>query len=61
MMGSENLYRRLQRSTFRTFVHPPDEMVRVAESQGLVRRYSERSGLAWTVAGFERLPDAEPT
>ena len=54
MMGSENLYRRLRGSSFRTFVHPPVEMVRVAESQGLARRYSQRSGLSWTVAGFER-------
>ncbi|MFL6287233.1 MAG: methyltransferase domain-containing protein [Actinomycetes bacterium] len=61
MMGSENLYRRVRRSKFRTFVHPPDDMVRVAEAQGLVRRSSQRSGLAWTVAGFERAPHSRIT
>ncbi|HEX5017088.1 MAG TPA: methyltransferase domain-containing protein [Actinomycetes bacterium] len=53
MMGTENLFRRLQGSSFRTFVHPPARMLGVAESQGLSLRYSQRS-LSWTVAGFER-------
>jgi len=52
--GFENLVRRLRRSDFRAFVHPPGAMVAVVQSQGMSVRYRHR-GLSWTVVGFERL------
>ncbi|MGH3509518.1 MAG: class I SAM-dependent methyltransferase [Nocardioidaceae bacterium] len=51
--GSENLVRRLRRNDFRAFVHPPEAMVAIVESQGMALRYGHR-GLWWTVVGFER-------
>jgi 2-polyprenyl-3-methyl-5-hydroxy-6-metoxy-1,4-benzoquinol methylase len=49
----DNLVRRLRRNHFRAFVHPPEAMVAVVESQGLIGGYRHR-GLFWTVEGFER-------
>lgn len=51
--GMENLVRRLRGNDFRAFVHPPDAMVAVVESQGMTVAYGRR-GLSWTVMGFER-------
>jgi hypothetical protein len=49
----DNLMRRLRHNDFRAFVHPPEPMVAVVQSQGMSLRYRHR-GLAWTVVGFER-------
>lgn len=49
----ENLVRRLRHNDFRAFVHPPDAMVAVVETQGMAVVYRRR-GLSWTVVGFER-------
>lgn len=54
--GFDNLVRRLRRNDFRAFVHPPNAMVAVVESQGMAIRYRHR-GLSWTVMGFERPAD----
>jgi 16S rRNA G966 N2-methylase RsmD len=51
--GFENLVRRLRGINFRTFVHPPEAMVAVVESQGMALRYRHR-GLSWAVVAFER-------
>lgn len=51
--GFDNFVRRLRRSDFRAFVHPPNAMVAAVESQGMVVGYRSR-GLSWTVMGFAR-------
>lgn len=53
VIGAENLRRRLTRSTFRTFAHPPEEMVRTLQDAGLRPSY-RHSGRIWTVTGFQR-------
>ena len=52
--GLDNLGRRLRHNDFRAFVHPPEAMMSVVQSQGMTMRYRHR-GLSWTVVGFERL------
>jgi protein-L-isoaspartate O-methyltransferase len=52
-IGSENLLRRIRGNPFRAFVHPPEEMLRVAESQGLSPRLRRRSR-GWEVVGLVR-------
>jgi magnesium-protoporphyrin O-methyltransferase len=44
---------RIARKQFRTFVHPPAEMLAVLEAAGLAPAFVHR-GLAWQVAGLER-------
>jgi magnesium-protoporphyrin O-methyltransferase len=56
LLGTQNLMFRLTGKTFRTFAHPPDEMLRVLHDRGLVSSYAHR-GLAWRVAGLERPED----
>lgn len=51
--GLDNLVRRLRGNDFRAFVHPPEVMVAVVESQGMTLRYRYR-GLSWAVVAFER-------
>jgi magnesium-protoporphyrin O-methyltransferase len=55
--GCANLLQRIRRSDFRSFVHPPTEMIRVAQAQGLALSYQHR-GLSWNVVGLERLAPA---
>ena len=49
----ENATLRLSRKSFRSFVHPPDSMVAVAEGRGLRTDYTHR-GMAWHVVGLVR-------
>jgi magnesium-protoporphyrin O-methyltransferase len=51
--GAENVYRRLTRNAFRAFVHPPEAMIAVAESDGLVTTYRHHSR-DWDVVGLVR-------
>jgi magnesium-protoporphyrin O-methyltransferase len=51
--GAENTYRRLTRNEFRAFVHPPQAMVRAAESDGLEVAY-RRHSWDWDVVGLAR-------
>jgi SAM-dependent methyltransferase len=51
--GAENAYRRLTRNDFRAFIHPPDGMVRAAESDGLAVAY-RRHAWDWDVVGLAR-------
>jgi protein-L-isoaspartate O-methyltransferase len=53
VMGSENLLRRIRGNPFRAFVHPPEEMLRVLEAQGLTRRLQRRRR-GWEVVGMVR-------
>lgn len=53
VVGVDNLMRRLRGNDFRSFVHPPQAMISVVESQAMTARYRHR-GLSWTVVGFER-------
>ena len=51
--GTENLYRRFTRSDFRTFIHPPQGMVRAAESEGIKVAF-RRHARDWDVVGLVR-------
>jgi magnesium-protoporphyrin O-methyltransferase len=53
LLGAENLTFRLSGKAFRTFAHPPADMLRVLEDRGLERVYGHR-GLPWQVMGLER-------
>ena len=53
LFASQNLLFRLRRMEFRTFTHPPAEMLAVLEKRGLRHTFSHR-GLVWHVAGLER-------
>jgi len=48
-----NLGRRLKGDSFRSFAHPPQEMVAVLEDAGLRATYRWR-GLGWCVVGLQR-------
>jgi magnesium-protoporphyrin O-methyltransferase len=49
----ENLYFRIQRSPFRTFVHPTEEVEEIVHSNGLVRRFLREVG-QWQIVVYER-------
>jgi magnesium-protoporphyrin O-methyltransferase len=51
--GAENLYRRLTRSDFRAFIHPPQDMLRAAESDGMNVAH-RRHARDWDVVGLAR-------
>jgi hypothetical protein len=53
LLGAQNLLFRLQRREFRTFAHPPAQMLAVVEERGLLNTYTHRP-VVWQVAGFER-------
>lgn len=52
--GAENVYRQLRRNDFRAYIHPPEGMIRAAESTGLAVRY-RRHAHDWDVVGLTRL------
>lgn len=54
LLGAENLLLRLRRKEFRTFAHPPTQMLDVVEERGLRLAYAHRP-VVWQIAGFERL------
>ena len=51
--GAENVYRWLTRNDFRAFIHPPDAMVRAAESGGMDVAYRSHAR-DWDVVGLTR-------
>lgn len=51
--GAENAYRWLTGNDFRAFIHPPDGMVRAAETDGLALAYRRRAR-DWDVVGLVR-------
>jgi magnesium-protoporphyrin O-methyltransferase len=53
IIASQNAVFRLMRRDFRTFAHPPEEMVAVVERRGLRRAFSHH-GVPWQVVGLER-------
>jgi len=53
LFGTENVYRWVTRNDFRTFIHPPEGMVRAAEAGGLVLTY-RRHVRDWDVVGLAR-------
>lgn len=57
MFGAENLWRRLRRDPFRTFVHDPAVMTRAAEQGGLAVRF-RHGGISWHVVGLAAPPAA---
>lgn len=54
-LGTENTWFRLTGNAFRTFAHPPEAMLQVAQAQGLDLTY-RHSGPLWQIAGLERTP-----
>jgi 2-polyprenyl-3-methyl-5-hydroxy-6-metoxy-1,4-benzoquinol methylase len=53
ILAAQNLFFRLQRKEFRTFAHPPAQMIAVLEQRGLRLAYAHRP-LLWQIAGLER-------
>jgi hypothetical protein len=53
LLGAQNLLFRVQRKEFRTFAHPPAQMLAVVEERGLQRSY-QYNPVVWQIAGFER-------
>ena len=51
--GAENVYRRFTGNDFRAFVHPPQSMIRAAESDGLDVAYRHHAW-DWDVVGLAR-------
>lgn len=51
--GAENLYRWATRNDFRAFIHPPEAMVRAAESGGMGVAYRSHAR-DWDVVGLTR-------
>jgi magnesium-protoporphyrin O-methyltransferase len=51
---AENLFFKLRRREYRSFVHPPAAMLTVLEDRGLRDAFTSRS-LVWQVAGLERV------
>jgi 2-polyprenyl-3-methyl-5-hydroxy-6-metoxy-1,4-benzoquinol methylase len=51
--GAENVYRRLTRNDFRAFIHPPNGMIRAAESDGLTVAHRSQAW-DWDVVGLAR-------
>jgi magnesium-protoporphyrin O-methyltransferase len=51
--GTENAYRRLTRNDFRSFIHPPQGMIRAATYDGLAIAY-QRHARDWDVIGLAR-------
>jgi magnesium-protoporphyrin O-methyltransferase len=53
LVALQNVAFRLTRKQFRTFAHPPAEMLAVLQAGGLDATFAHR-GIAWQVAGLER-------
>jgi magnesium-protoporphyrin O-methyltransferase len=53
-LGMINIWLRLSRCGFRTYVHPVARIVGAAETQGLRLERRERHGLLWESAAFAR-------
>ena len=53
LFASQNLLFRVRRLEFRTFTHPPADMLAVLEKRGLRHTFTHR-GMLWHVAGLER-------
>jgi SAM-dependent methyltransferase len=53
-IGAQNLVFRLLQREFRTFAHPPSEMLAVLEERGFRRRFAHRA-LVWQIAACERM------
>ncbi len=53
LIALQNAAFRLTRKQFRTFAHPPEEMLAVLRARGLDATFAHH-GLAWQVAGLER-------
>jgi magnesium-protoporphyrin O-methyltransferase len=49
----ENLYYRIQRNPFRTFIHPTEEVEEIVRSKGFVRRFFREMG-QWQVVVYKR-------
>ena len=51
--GLLNVWLAARRMEYRSYVHPPDQLVGAAERDGLRRTY-DREGMLWRITGFER-------
>ena len=55
-LRSVNLWLRLSRCGFRTYVHPVERIASVAELHGLRLEHRERNGPFWESAAYRRMP-----
>jgi magnesium-protoporphyrin O-methyltransferase len=53
IISGENLFHRLRRNDFRTYLHPPEAMIKAAQAQGMTVSYRHRS-LSWNIVGLQR-------
>jgi magnesium-protoporphyrin O-methyltransferase len=53
LVATQNAFFRLTRREFRTFAHPPSQMLGVLEQHGLRRAFAHHP-LIWQIAGLER-------
>jgi 2-polyprenyl-3-methyl-5-hydroxy-6-metoxy-1,4-benzoquinol methylase len=59
VLGLENLWRRITRNSFRSFVHPPARIAAVIERSAL-RRVARRSNAIWVMDLYRRSDSAPP-
>lgn len=55
MLWAENLTMRLRRREYRTFAHPPEQLLQILRTRGFVTE-EVHSGLIWQVVGARRQP-----
>jgi len=55
LFGCDNVVRRVRRNDFRAFLHPPEQMLRVLEAEGLAVQARHHSW-DWDVVGLARTP-----
>jgi 2-polyprenyl-3-methyl-5-hydroxy-6-metoxy-1,4-benzoquinol methylase len=55
VLGAQNTVFQVSGRTFRTFAHPPGQMLAVLQERGLTPVYAHQ-GPVWRVAGLERTP-----
>ena len=53
IISGENLFHRLRRNDFRTYLHPPEAMINAAQAQGMTVSYRHR-GFSWNIVGLVR-------
>ena len=53
IISGENLFHRLRKNDFRTYLHPPEAMIKAAQAQGMTVSYRHRS-LSWNIVGLVR-------
>ena len=53
IISCENLFHRVRRNDFRSYLHPPEAMINAAQAEGMTVSYRHR-GLSWNIVGLVR-------